>query len=85
MLFGKLLPREGNFFELFNQHGDHIVEGARAFIAADRRTTPTRPCASKYTATSTTPSAQADRSPPRSTGCCTRPSSRRSTASRSTA
>ncbi|MCW5664542.1 MAG: DUF47 domain-containing protein [Piscinibacter sp.] len=31
MLFGKLLPREGNFFELFNQHGGHIVEGARAF------------------------------------------------------
>jgi predicted phosphate transport protein (TIGR00153 family) len=32
MLFGKLLPREGNFFELFNQHGDLIVVGARAFI-----------------------------------------------------
>ncbi len=32
MLFGKLLPREGNFFELFNQHGTHIVEGARSFI-----------------------------------------------------
>ena len=32
MLFGKLLPREGNFFELFNQHGDYIVQGARAFI-----------------------------------------------------
>ncbi|CAN5826635.1 DUF47 domain-containing protein [soil metagenome] len=32
MLFGKLLPREGNFFELFNQHGDFIVSGARAFI-----------------------------------------------------
>ena len=32
MLFGKLLPREGNFFDLFNQHGGHIVEGARAFI-----------------------------------------------------
>lgn len=32
MLFGKLLPREGNFFELFNQHGEHIVEGSRAFI-----------------------------------------------------
>ena len=31
MLFGKLLPREGNFFELFNQHGDRIVEAARAF------------------------------------------------------
>ena len=33
MLFGKLLPREGNFFELFDQHGDYIVEGARAVIA----------------------------------------------------
>lgn len=32
MLFGKLLPREGNFFELFNQHGDYIVSGARSFI-----------------------------------------------------
>ena len=32
MLFGKLLPREGNFFELFNQHGMHIVDGARAFM-----------------------------------------------------
>ena len=32
MFFGKLLPREGNFFELFNQHGDYIVVGARAFI-----------------------------------------------------
>jgi predicted phosphate transport protein (TIGR00153 family) len=33
MLFGKLLPREGNFYELFNQHGQYIVDGARAFIA----------------------------------------------------
>lgn len=32
MLFRKLLPREGNFFELFNQHGSHIVEASRAFI-----------------------------------------------------
>lgn len=32
MLFGKLLPREGLFFELFNQHGNHIVEAAGAFI-----------------------------------------------------
>ena len=32
MLFGKLLPREGNFFELFNQHGTYIVEGARSFM-----------------------------------------------------
>jgi predicted phosphate transport protein (TIGR00153 family) len=32
MFFGKLLPQEGNFFELFNQHGGHIVAGARSFI-----------------------------------------------------
>jgi uncharacterized protein len=31
MFFGKLLPREGNFFEMFNQHADRIVEAARAF------------------------------------------------------
>jgi len=31
MLFGKLLPREGNFFEMFNQHATRIVEAAHAF------------------------------------------------------
>jgi predicted phosphate transport protein (TIGR00153 family) len=31
MLFAKLLPREGNFFEMFNQHADRIVEAANAF------------------------------------------------------
>jgi uncharacterized protein len=31
MLFGKLMPREGNFFEMFNQHADRIVEAAHAF------------------------------------------------------
>lgn len=31
MIFGKLLPREGNFFELFNQHATHIVAAAHAF------------------------------------------------------
>ena len=31
MLFGKLLPREGNFFEMFDQHAERIVEAARAF------------------------------------------------------
>jgi uncharacterized protein Yka (UPF0111/DUF47 family) len=33
MLFGKLLPKEGNFFELFNEHGKYIAEGARAFMS----------------------------------------------------
>lgn len=32
MVFRKLLPREGNFFELFNQHGQYIAEGAQAFM-----------------------------------------------------
>jgi hypothetical protein len=31
MLFGKLMPRDGNFFALFNQHADCIVAAARAF------------------------------------------------------
>jgi uncharacterized protein len=33
MFFGKLLPQEGNFFEMFNNHGNHIAEGARAFMS----------------------------------------------------
>ena len=33
MWFSKLLPREGNFFELFDQHAARIAEGARAFMA----------------------------------------------------
>lgn len=32
MVFGKLMPREGNFFELFNDHGARIAEGAKAFM-----------------------------------------------------
>ncbi len=32
-MFGKLLPRDGNFFEMFNQHADRVVEAARAFSA----------------------------------------------------
>ena len=30
-MFGKFLPREDNFFELFNKHADRIVEAAHAF------------------------------------------------------
>ncbi len=33
MIFGKLLPREGNFFELFNTHGEYISQGAKSFQA----------------------------------------------------
>jgi len=31
MFFGKPLPCEGNYFEMFNQHAERIVEAARAF------------------------------------------------------
>ena len=31
MLFKKLLPKDGNFFEMFNQHAERIVEAAHAF------------------------------------------------------
>ena len=31
MLFSKLLPKEGNFFELFNRHADQIILAAQAF------------------------------------------------------
>ncbi|MBS0449559.1 MAG: DUF47 domain-containing protein [Proteobacteria bacterium] len=32
MFFGKLLPAEASFFDLFNQHGERIVSGARSFM-----------------------------------------------------
>ena len=32
MVFGKLMPRDGDFFELFNEHGRHIAQGAQAFM-----------------------------------------------------
>jgi CelD/BcsL family acetyltransferase involved in cellulose biosynthesis len=31
MFFAKLLPREDNFFEMFNLHADHMVDAVRAF------------------------------------------------------
>ncbi|TDM09041.1 MAG: DUF47 domain-containing protein [Ideonella sp. MAG2] len=33
MIFGKLLPKDGNFFQLFNEHGNYIAEGSRAFLS----------------------------------------------------
>ena len=37
MLFGKLLPKEGNFFELFNQHAERIAAGRPYGNAEDVR------------------------------------------------
>jgi len=32
-MFSRLMPREGNFFELFNAHADKIAEGSRSLAA----------------------------------------------------
>ncbi len=31
-MLGRLMPREGRFFDLFNQHADRIVEGAQHLV-----------------------------------------------------
>ncbi|MGA8054741.1 MAG: DUF47 family protein, partial [Burkholderiales bacterium] len=32
-MFGRLMPRERRFFELFNQHAEQVVLGARELVA----------------------------------------------------
>ena len=32
-MFGRLMPREGRFFDLFNQHATHVIEGTRELVA----------------------------------------------------
>jgi predicted phosphate transport protein (TIGR00153 family) len=32
-MFGRLMPKEGRFFDLFNQHATHIIDGSRELIA----------------------------------------------------
>src|SRR5574343_515327 len=32
-MFGRLLPQEGRFFELFNSHAEQIVLGGQALVA----------------------------------------------------
>ncbi|HEY5800788.1 MAG TPA: DUF47 family protein, partial [Burkholderiaceae bacterium] len=32
-MFGRLMPTEGKFFELFNQHADLCVKGAKEMVA----------------------------------------------------
>ena len=32
-MFGRLMPREGRFFDLFNQHAGHIIDGTRGLVA----------------------------------------------------
>src|SRR5512141_2569285 len=33
-MFGRLMPREGKFFDLFNAHAENIVDGSRELAAA---------------------------------------------------
>jgi uncharacterized protein len=35
-MFGRLMPKEVRFFDLFNEHAAHIVEGAAALVALMR-------------------------------------------------
>ena len=81
MLFGKLMPREGNFFEMFNQHADRIVEAARAFshLVANYSDVHLR---EQYNRDVDNAERATTASPTKSTRRCTRPSSRRLTASR---
>ena len=32
-MFGRLMPKEGRFFDLFNQHAGHIIDGTRELVA----------------------------------------------------
>ncbi len=32
-MFGRLMPREGKFFDLFDQHAERIAEGSRVLVA----------------------------------------------------
>src|SRR6185436_4165556 len=32
-MFGRLMPKEGRFFDLFNQHAEHIIDGTRELVA----------------------------------------------------
>ena len=32
MFFSKLMPHDGNFFELFNEHANHILAASEAFL-----------------------------------------------------
>ena len=84
MFFAKLLPRDGNFFKLFDEHGVFIVQGARAFMAMVQNYSD-QTLRAKYAAEVDGAEKQADRITAEVHRCCTRPSSRRLTASRSTA
>ena len=32
-MFGRLMPKEGRFFELFNEHAEQIVLGSHELVA----------------------------------------------------
>jgi hypothetical protein len=64
-VFGRLLPKEGNFFELFNEHGTHIAVGARAFLAMVQNYAD-RTLREKYAAEVDAPNVRPTRSRPKS-------------------
>ena len=70
-MFGRLMPREGNFFELFNAHADKIAEGSRELATMMTNFSELELHAAHIGATS----ARRTRSRTTPSPCCTRPSS----------
>ena len=35
-MFGRLMPKEGRFFELFNEHAEEVVKGAHELAKIGR-------------------------------------------------
>jgi hypothetical protein len=79
-MLGRLMPREGKFFDLFNAHAERIVEGSRELAEMIGKFTDLDAHAARIDAAERA----ATRSRTRPSRSCTRPSSRRSTATRST-
>jgi hypothetical protein len=78
-MFGRLMPREGRFFELFNAHAERIVEGSRELAAMMTSFDGLETHAQRIDGAERA----ADKITTRRSPSCTRPSSRRSTATRS--
>ena len=76
-----LLPREGKFFDFFNQHAELAVLAAVELQGAARRSVATRVARSRR---SSRTKSRPTRSRTRPCSCCIGRSSRRSTATKST-
>ena len=82
-MFGRLLPKEGRFFDLFNAHAAQVVRAAHELKALmDKYDSPEE--REQHARLVDDAEHAADRITRRPSACCTRPSSRPSTATTST-